>query len=250
MRLVKLGFVNSSSARLALRVALLMLALLGAGCATPQAFVPVAEVTRVAPDGQHGAADYQLDQPSGRAHVQVWSQGAYRDDSDGKASTLVHVGFSLENRGPTPIRLDERRLLLQDIGSTEGGIERVAPEHIEGNLSVAPDSTGSVDAYFRLPRRIWPSDVFGYRVAWALEGGESARLEHTAFESTRLRPRVYLAYYPYSPYYPGGWYYPWGPYPLWYAPYPYWRGPPVLRSRVYGPRVYVGPRVLARPRLR
>ena len=112
-------------------------------------------------------------------------------------------------------------------------------------MPVAPDTTGIVDAYFTLPHRIWPGDVFGYRVAWALEGGESARLEHTAFESTRLRPSIYLAYSPYYAYSPWGWYYPWRPYPLIYAPYPYWGGPPLLRSRVY-----VGPRVLARPRLR
>src|SRR6185436_2671557 len=107
------------------------------------------------------------------------------------------------------------------------------PAHIEGNVPVVPNSTGSVDVYFTLPRRVWPSDVYGYRVAWALEGGESARLEHTAFESTRFRPRVYvgLGYYPYYAY-PWGWY-PWRPYPLLYAPYPYWGGPPLLRSRVY-----------------
>ena len=72
--------------------------------------------------------------------------------------------------------------------------------------------------------------------------------EHTTFESTRYRPRVYVGYYypgyPYYPYSPMGWYYPWRPYPF-YAPYPYWGGP-VVRSRVYvGP-----PRVLARPRAR
>jgi hypothetical protein len=242
---MEVGPVEESSVGLAMCVGVLLLILLGAGCATPQAFVPVAEVTRAAPDGLHGAADYQLDQPSRRAHVQVWSHGTYRDDTGGKAVTLVHVGFSVDNQGPTPIRLDERRLFLEDIGSTEGDIARLAPAHIEGNVPVVPNSTGSVDVYFTLPRRVWPSDVYGYRVAWALEGGESARLEHTAFESTRFRPRVYvgLGYYPYYAY-PWGWY-PWRPYPLLYAPYPYWGGPPLLRSRVY-----VGPRVLARPRLR
>ena len=243
-----LGSVKNESARLALGTAVLVLALLVAGCATPQAFVPLAEVTRAAPDGQHGAADYRLEQPARRAHVQVWSRGAYRDDSEGKAVTLVHVGFSVENQGPTPIRLDEKRLFLEDIGSTEGSILRLAPVHLEGNVAIAPQAKGTLDAYFSLPGRIWPSDVFGYRVAWALEGGESSRVEHTAFESTRAR--VYLAYYPYYPYYssyPWGWYGPWGPYPLGYGPYPYWGGP----ARVYvGPPGYAAPRVLARPRLR
>jgi hypothetical protein len=235
------GSMKDASAGGALRVGLFLLALLAAGCATPQAFVPVAEVTRAAPDGLHGAADYQLAEPSRRAHVQVWSRGAYRDDPEGQAITLVHVGFSVENHGPTPIRLDEKRLFLEDIGSMEGDIRQLAPVHLEGNVPVAPETSGSVDAYFRLPRRIWPGDVFGYRVAWALEGGESSHVEHTAFESTRLRPTVYWAYSPW------GWYYPWRPYPypFAYAPYPYWGGSPVLRSRVY-----VGPRVLARPRRR
>lgn len=243
MLLVYLRFSKGASASWALRVGLFLLALLAAGCATPQAFVPVADLTRVAPDGVHGAADYQLVDPSRRAHVQVWSRGAYRDDREGKAITLVHVGFSVENQGPTPIRLDEKRLFLDDVGSTEGGMRRLAPVHLEGNLPVAPDTTGTVDAYFRLPRRVWPGDIFGYRVAWALEGGESSGLEHTVFESTRLRPDVYLAYYPY---YPWGWYYPPRPYPFFHGRYPYWGGSPVLRSRVHvGP-----PRVLARPRLR
>jgi len=237
--LVSIGLVKDAGARLVLRVGLLLLVLLGAACATPQAFVPVAEVTRAAPDGLHGAADYQLDQHSRRAHVQVWSRGAYRDDTEGKANTIVHVGFSVENQGSTPIRLDERRLFLDDVGSTEGSIQRLAPAQLDGNVPVAPNSTGTVEAYFTLPGRVWPSDVFGYRVAWALEGGESARLEHTAFESTRFRAPFYLAYYPW------GWYYPWRPYPPLYAPYPYWGRPPLLRSRVYG-----GPRVLARPRRR
>jgi hypothetical protein len=248
MVLVYLGSLKDRSASWALRAAVLLLVLLGAGCATPQAFVPLAEVTRAAPDGLHGAADYRLEQPSRRAHVQVWSRGAYRDDTEGKAVTIVHVGFSVENQGPTPIRLDEKRLFLQDIGSTEGGIEQLAPVHLEGNLAVAPQATGTVDAYFSLPGHIWPSDVIGYRVAWAFEGGDSSRVEHTTFESTRAR--VYLAYYPYYgyyPYYPWGWYGPWRSYPLGYAPYPYWGGPP----HVYvGPHGYAGPRVLARPRQR
>jgi len=233
------------------RVLVLVALLMGVGCATPQAFVPVAEVTAPAPDGVHGAAEYQLDQPMHRGHVQVWSQGAYRDDSEGPARTIVHVGFSVQNEGTTPLRLDERRLFLEDIGSTEGGIQQLAPSRLEGNTPIVPASTGHVDAYFTLPRRIWPGDVFGYRVAWALEGEEKARVQHTAFESTRYRPPLYLAYsYPYYPYYPWGWYYPGRPYPF-YAPYPYWGGPPVFRSRVYvGPRAYVGPRVLARPRAR
>jgi len=92
---MEVGSVKESSVGLALCVGVLLLVLLGAGCATPQAFVPVAEVTRAAPDGLHGAAEYQLDQPSRRAHVQVWSHGTYRDDTGGKAVTLVHVGFSI-----------------------------------------------------------------------------------------------------------------------------------------------------------
>jgi hypothetical protein len=228
--------------------------LLGTGCATPQAFVPLAEVRTAAPDGVHGAADYQLDRPSQRGHVQVWSRGAYRDDSEGPARTIVHIGFSLQNEGTTPLRLNEQRLFLEDIGSSEGGIQQLAPSRVEGNVAIAPSATGNVDAYFTLPRRIWPGDIFGYRVAWALAGEEQARVEHTTFESTRFRSRVYFAYD--YPYYPWGWYYPWRPYPF-YAPYPYWDGPAVYGPRVYvaprvyvGPRAYVGPRVLARPRAR
>jgi hypothetical protein len=224
---------------------LLLLVLFALGCATPQAFVPLAEVRSPAPDGEHNAADYTLEP---HAHVQVWSRGAFRDENEGKTETVVHVGFVLDNQGSAPVRLDEKRLYLEDIASTEGGIEKLAPVQIDGNAAVAPSATGQVEAYFALPKRIWPSDIVGYRVVWALEGSEKTPLQHTAFQSTRYGPRVYLAYYPYAPYY-WGWYYPWRPYPF-YAPYPYW-GPPVYGPRVYvAPRVYGGPRYLAHPRRR
>jgi hypothetical protein len=215
----------------------LLLVLLALGCATPQAFVPLAEVRSAAPDGEHGAADYALEP---HTHVQVWSRGAFRDDSQGKTETVVHVGFVLDNQGPVPVRLDEKRLFLEDVGSTEGGFEKLVPVEIDGNAPVAPSGKGQVEAYFTLPQRVWPSDIVGYRVVWALDSGEKTSLQHTVFQSTRFGPRVYLAEYPYYPYSPWGWYYPWRPY---YAPYPFWGG------AVYGPRVYVAPRVYRGPRV-
>ncbi len=229
-----------------------LLVLFALGCATPQAFVPLAEVRSAAPDGEHRAADYAL---SPHAHVQVWSRGAFSDEGQGEKETVVHVGFVLDNQGPTPIRLDEKRLFLEDIGSTEGGIEKLAPVQIDGNVTVAPSGKAQIEAYFALPSRIWPSDIVGYRVVWALEGGEKkTELQHTAFQSTRFGPSVYLAYYPYYPYSPWDWYYPFRPYPF-YAPYPYWGGPVYgprvyVAPRAYGPRGYGGPRYLARPRSR
>ncbi len=74
--------------------ALVLLSL--AGCAAPQAFGPVAPVTRPGPDGVTVAAQYVVESSGQRlGEMQVWSRGAYRAEVEGKAQTLVQIGLSL-----------------------------------------------------------------------------------------------------------------------------------------------------------
>jgi hypothetical protein len=228
--------------------------LAGSGCASYQAFVPIADVTAPSPEAEHTAADYALGPAQQRwGNVQVWTHGAYREEREGAARTVVHIGFSVHNQGASPLRLDEKRLFLEDVALGSGLVHRIAPSHVDGNEPIGASSTRQIDAYFDLPRRARPYDVAGYRVSWAFQGPNDTIAEHTDFRSTTYAWRRSYAYYPGA--YPWGWYYPLRPYPYYFSyspyyypfdayPYPYWVGPPEFRGRVYGPRV------LARPRMR
>jgi hypothetical protein len=221
---------------------LVLLALFGLGCgASVQPFVPVAGVRVPAPEGPYTAAEIDLAGDAQRSgEVRVWSRGAYRTELEGRAVTLVHVGFELENRGSVPLQLDERRLSLDDVALADGTLQHVAPVRVEGNASVPPASTAHVDAYFSMPRRTWPDAVLAYRVAWLVQGEGRSYAERTEFES----PRAWRWYGGYA-YYPGFWGWYGAPYPYYFYPpaHRFWGLPYGYRSRVYGPRVLARPRV-------
>ena len=229
--------------------ALVLLSL--AGCAAPQAFMPVAPVTKPGPDGVNVAAQYEVESSGQRlGEMQVWSQGAYRAEVQGKAQTLVQIGLSLHNTGSAPLELDPTQLLLDDVALGRGTLFRLAPIRVEGNGPILPAQSRTVRAYFRLPDGVWPDDVIEYRVAWQVrvQGQESAGTygNRTAFRNTSYRwPYAYYAEYPWG-YYPWG-YYSWSyPHPGYY-PYPGYAYPGRGYPRYYGPG-YAVPHYGAGPR--
>jgi hypothetical protein len=104
---------------------------------------------------------------------------------------------------------------------------RVSPEEVTGDPLVPPGESRQVDVSFALPSSVWPSDVPGYRVAWAVVG-QRAHARKTPFlrapEANRADdgyPYYYGPYYGY-PFYPGF-------YGARYYRYPGW--PPPWRVR-------------------
>jgi hypothetical protein len=217
--------------------------LLLAGCATSQAFIPVAPLMRPGPEGTR-AAQYTVERQGQQfGEIQVWSRGAYRTEIEGKARTLVQIGLSLHNTSPAPLEFDPAQLFLDEVALRGGTLYRLAPAQVKGNVPVAPSQTGTLEAYFLLPDDAWPGDVFEYRLAWQVRDAAGAYANRTAFRSTS-----YSAYDGYYVEYRWG-YYPWGYY-AWPYPYAgYYAYPGYGYPRYPGARYDVGapPRFYARP---
>jgi hypothetical protein len=223
-------------ARLLLIVAALMSF---AGCVSSRAFMPTEHVTGFSPRGDYYAAEYPIvERGQTVADVKLWSAGAIRDASDAEPRTTVRVAVELDNHGDAPLRLDPKRLYLEEMpkaGATPG---RTTPAQVEGDTLVPPGQTRKVDVAFDLPRSVWPSDVPGFRVAWSVVG-ERVHSRKTPF----LRALEVGGNDPWSPYYSPyyGWYYPglYSGYPFYGSwPYLYRTWPPPWR----GPRIYYVPR--------
>lgn len=219
-------FIHPSLARLRLLAAALVCSV-SVGCVSSRAFVPSEHVTGFSPDGQQYAAEYTLlEEGETVGEVKVWTDGAERDDS----RTVIRVAFELDNPSQRPLRFDESRLFLEELPEDGKAPGRERPAELTGDTLVPPGESRQLAATFTLPSGIWPSDVPGYRVGWAVVGGKS-HSRKTPF--VHMRPRGpdpwgpgYAPYYGYS--YPGFYRYRWPP--PWrrpfYSPYyyyPYWR---------------------------
>jgi hypothetical protein len=228
--------------------ACLCLAPFASGCVSGQAFMPVANVSALSPDGKERASEYPVEINHQRVGTaRVWTNGAYRTEVQGSTRTVVHVGFALDNTSSAPLSLDPKQLRLQDVLTPDGALYQIPPVQVDGNLTVAPAHNEQMNAVFELPGGIWPSDVLAYHVAWKVEAGG------TFAENT---PFVGPGYgrYPYSPYYYAYpydyyWGYPWGYWwpGLYYSPYHFY---PYRGYGGFAPRGYVVPRHYASPRAR
>jgi len=224
------------------RLALLVAALMSfAGCVSSRSFLPTEHVTGFSPRGSYYAAEYPiLEGGQSLGEVRVWTSGAVRDASDDDPRTTVRVGFELENHGESTIRLDEKRLYLEEMREAGVAGGRVPLTHLDGEALVPPGQTRQIEVAFELPSSVWPSDVPGFRVAWSVVG-ERVHSRKTPF----LRELRTGAGNPWSPYYGpySSWYYPglYYGYPGFYGAWPRYGGWPVPWN---GPRIYRGPRYL------
>jgi hypothetical protein len=210
------------------------------GCMGTQVFTPAANATAFSPDGASRAAEYpiEIDQhPIGDARL--WSHGAYRAEVDGSTRTVVHVALLLHNTSAAPISLDDKRLSLEDVVTSDGTLYQVLPAHVDGTTSVPPSQSAQIDALFALPSGLWPVDVIAYHVAWTVKG-TGVYTQRTPFVGPGYVRFHYLPYgYPYGPYgyyydgYPGAY---WGP-----GYYPYF-GMRFGRGSYYAPRRFATPR--------
>lgn len=214
--------------------------LLLSSCVGTQVFTPAANATAFSPDGASRAAEYpiEIDQhPIGDARL--WSHGAYRADVEGSTKTVVHVGFLLHNTGATPISLDDKRLFLEDVLTSDGTLYQVPPVHVDGNTSVPASQSAQVDALFALPSGLWPGDVIAYHVSWTVKG-TGVYTQRTPFVGPGYVRFHYFPYgYPYGPY--GYYFYDGYPWAYWGAPYSPYFGGRFGRGYYYAPRRFATP---------
>jgi hypothetical protein len=216
--------------------------LLSAGC-VPSAYVAVSGTATISPDGERHAAEYPIgDRDARRGKIELWSEGAEREELDGSLQTLIHVGMVLHNESSEPLRLDQGQLRLDDVLLENGNIHSAPLATFDGDPEVAPGASGQYQATFRLPARIWPDDILAYHFTWAVVDSGGTHAQATNFRRSDYDRRVYVALYG-SPGYPYD--SPWSYYPWVYPSFRFGIGPSVYRysaPRVYSPRAYARPR--------
>lgn len=149
--------------------ALLFLAT-GACGASEASFEPTEHVAASGHAGQP-AASYDVRTGAGPiAHVNVWSQGAYRDNRD---RPIVHLTLEVRNLGREPIRLGRDLLRLEPFatsGAPLAAARLLAVQSDEGRdaETVPPASASTIQVWFALPPATRPSKLGGLRVRWGL----------------------------------------------------------------------------------
>lgn len=216
-----------------------LLCLLFTAC-VPSSYVAVSGTATIGPDGEHHAAEYPIgDRDARQGKIELWSEGAEREELDGSLQTLIHVGMVLHNQSNEPVRLDREQLRLDDVLLENGDVYRAPLATLDGDVEVPPGASSQYQATFRLPSRIWPDDILAYHFTWAVSDSRGTHPQATNFRRSDYDRRVYVALYG-----PG---YPWGYYPWVYPSYRFGFAPPVYR---YGTLRAAPPRVYARPRRR
>ncbi len=210
-------------------------------------YVAVSGTATISPDGERHALEYPVGaKDARRGKIELWSEGAEREELDGSLQTLIHVGMELHNTSSEPLRLDPEQLRLDDVLLENGDVYTAPLATLDGEPEVPPGASRQYQAYFRLPSRVWPDDILAYHFTWAVQDSGGSHPQATNFRRSDYDRRVYIGIY--GPY-PG--YYPWGYYPWVYPSFRFGIAPPVYRyghPRVY-PRAYP-PRVYGRPRRR
>ncbi|MEM7199074.1 MAG: hypothetical protein AAF628_02345 [Planctomycetota bacterium] len=184
------------------------LLVLSACSASRRYFRPAERANAQSPEGS-SAAEYELGQDGAPwGEVRVWvDEVARRDDV-----TTAHVGFELENVTDEPLRLDVRRLRINDLDLGDrvlGSIETGYPEPV---ATASPHQVHVVRLPFVLPDNVEPADVRSFNVHWWLQGPQDWTYEqHTRFVVHRpFAPRPYFRPYGFGPYFPWRpYFYPW-----------------------------------------
>jgi hypothetical protein len=201
--------------------------LFSTGCVSSRSFIPAEHVTAFSPGGEEYAAEYSIEEVgSDVGDVKVWTEDASRDASDSDPRTAVRVGFELTNHGDGPLRLDAKRLYLEETPKDGVPRGRLGPASVAGDTLVPPGQSRQVDVVFALPSSVWPSDVPGFSVAWSVVGRQ-VHSRKTPFLSA-IEARPIDPWYPYYGYYYPGFYYP-GFYGSWSVGVRGW--PPPRRGR-------------------
>lgn len=164
------------------------------GSTAPQSFEPGERATAQSPQG-YTAAEYELATSRGDlGDVRVWSRGARTMEMGGMKTTVVHVGFEVENNTTQPLELWDMEL---DSATLQRHIlSGIAPARIDGDTTVQPGQVRQIQAYFPLPPGVLPHQVDAFRVRWSVRSPDVTYSQHTPF----IEKEDALVYY-YTPYY-------------------------------------------------
>ncbi|MGD8861353.1 MAG: hypothetical protein PVI30_15195 [Myxococcales bacterium] len=193
------------------RHALLPVLLLLASCATPsQSFFPGERADGVREEG-HRSATYVLQGREGRfGEATLWSRGSIITLLDGAETTVIHVGFELNNTGAETLELRPEDVVLEVVHTDDGPLTDLHP-HSGTTITVPSQSLGQGQAIFVLPGKIDPRDVHSFRLRWTVRAGEQRYMQRTPFLELRDRYRGgygYAGYYGiYDMRHPYYWYY-------------------------------------------
>lgn len=162
------------------RMAVISLALTLAGCAAQREYFRPTERAEAMTDSGYVEARYDVTTSQGRVgEVKLWSLGSYRGEVNGKATTLVHVGFEIENAGNTPLVLDLPGLWLDTVRTDKGTFRGLRPVAWRGKHVAPPHSRARVDGYFALP--VQPQRVDAFDVRWNVRAGHEQYAQFTPF---------------------------------------------------------------------
>jgi hypothetical protein len=180
-----------------------------------QSFKPTEKVGGETVEG-FKEAFYDLGSDSKRVgEVKVWSRGAYLDKRAGMDVTVIHLGFTIENKGDTPIEFNVDDVELESVQTKVGNYEHVAVMDHMGPTAVAPKSSETIELTFALPKKVTPDEILAFRTRWTTKAEGAEYTEFTPFVQQQQQRYAYVPvygyYYPYYPFdypYYGPFYYP------------------------------------------
>lgn len=190
-------------------------------CAINQPFHPVEKATGESPQGDL-AADYDIRIEGGEdiGEARVWTSGALKP-SLGEDTSIVNVGFIVENESDSPMTFEGRNLSLEFTTNENLTYKNVRPMEDPGAVVIPSGERRRIDVAFRLPQvqqpDLDPDDVVSFRVKWQIDNKDGSFREGTSFRQTQpvYAPAGYYDsyWYPsiyrpaYDPYwgYPGWW---------------------------------------------
>ena len=182
-------------------------ATVSAACGAGRASFQPTENVRATGRGGQPAASYDVEIPGGAvAHVNVWSEGAYRAANN---RTIASVALEIRNTGEETLVLDRRLVRLEAFTGEGQPIRgaRLVSLRTDGppTTTIPPAQASTINLYFALPVPIDPGDVGSLRLRWGLRYDGSRYVQFTDFQ--RERPETYAGGGMYAPVY--GMYDPW-----------------------------------------
>lgn len=192
----------------------------------PEYFRPTEKLSETS--GGYPAASYDIRSRDAQVgQVNVWSSGAYEEESRRGDHVVVHVGLEVENNSQMPIVLDTSKLAMSRVEIDDDRLvdaRLLSVQSEDGDLVVGPGRVESFDVYFQVPQTDNPQNLDSFRVRWALRWNGQEYLQYTPF--LEMYEYAYAPWYPYyydpflyDPFYYGFYYDPFYPRAAYYGYY-------------------------------
>jgi hypothetical protein len=189
-----------------MRALLPFVACLLAGCASNRYFAPREALNGTGPSGSPSAL-YELSEGgNNKGEVRIWSDGARRADVGGESTTLVHVGFELENNGNEPLTLAADKLQVDDLRADSVHASGLKPRRWEGDTTAQPGAVAHCAFWFDPGSGVTPRSISAFSVHWQVQSGAKAVFKQVTPFDPFVADYGYYGYGPWGPYYPPYWY--------------------------------------------